>query len=52
MFLVLLILFKVSNESSAQRLGMKPGDQILSVNGIDFSNITLQEVRMFTRIVL
>ncbi|KAJ8027862.1 PDZ domain-containing protein 11 [Holothuria leucospilota] len=38
-----LFVAEVSNDSSAQRLGMKPGDQILSVNGIDFSNITLQE---------
>ncbi|PIK33152.1 putative PDZ domain-containing protein 11 [Apostichopus japonicus] len=38
-----LFVSKVSEGSSAQRLGMKPGDQILSVNGIDFANITLQE---------
>lgn len=38
-----LFVSKVSEDSSAQRVGMKPGDQILSVNGIDFSSITLQE---------
>ncbi|XP_041453382.1 PDZ domain-containing protein 11-like [Lytechinus variegatus] len=30
-------------ESVAYRVGMKPGDLILSINGIDFSNVTYDE---------
>ena len=37
------IVLQVIDDSSADRVGMKPGDMILSVNGIDFTHLTHDE---------